>query len=48
MSEGEKIENVDCALQDEKTPSLYAFPFNESNHVLLGWQLEKRLNVSRL
>lgn len=37
MCEGEKkMEAVDCALQDKKAPSLYAFAFNESNHVIWG------------
>lgn len=40
------MKNVDSALHDEKTPSLYAFASNESNHVILGWQLEKKLRDS--
>lgn len=35
------MEDVACALQDKKAPSLYAFAFNESNHVILGWQLKR-------
>lgn len=46
MCEEETIENVDCAFTGEKTPSFHVFAFNELDHVILGWQLEKRLEVS--